>query len=119
MPLPGRNIPMSSLFSPFQSPMTGMSPDNPQLRILSETSQIKFPFASRLHLPLPGRNTPILVEIVGITAVTVMVPAGWTEDVLFPEELVTAGVWRMTGLPHPAFQGNVLTEKPGMWVIQH
>ena len=50
---------MSSLPSPFQSPITGMSLGKPQLRLLSETSQAKFPFESRLQMPLPGRKIPI------------------------------------------------------------
>jgi len=59
IPLPGRKIPISSFPSPFQSPITGMSPGSPQLRLVSETSQAKFPFESRLQMPLPGRNMPI------------------------------------------------------------
>ena len=55
----GRNIPMSSFPSPFQSPMTGMSSGSPQLKLVSETSQASFPFESRLQIPLLGRNIPM------------------------------------------------------------
>ena len=60
MPLLGRNIPIFEVPFPFQSPITGVSLGKPQLRLTSETSQIKLPFESRLQMPLLGRNIPIL-----------------------------------------------------------